>query len=159
MATTISSPNQFHDVSNNQITHNHVGIQSKNSITPLNEKSDDNNKNCNNQEKIKKYNSFKQRKEQEDFNIRLIEFHRHKNINTPITTWPTFNGKSINLFKLYNKVVDMGGWEHVCEKEKWKDVCSHLDRFILGSCTNGSHAIKLIYLRYLSAYEKVHISS
>ena len=108
--------------------------------------------------KQEKYAAFKQRKEQEDFNARLIDFHRHKSINAPITSWPTFNGRSIDLHKLYVKVVDMGGWERVCEKEKWPEVCAHMNKNILGACTNASHALKLIYLRYLSLYEKVHTS-
>ena len=105
-----------------------------------------------------KYAAFKLRKELEDFNTRLVDFHRHKSINTPIISWPTLNGKSIDLFRLYVKVVDMGGWERVCEKEKWTDVCAHLDKSMLNACTNSSHALKLIYLRFLSAYEKVHMA-
>ena len=108
--------------------------------------------------KSQKYAAFKLRKEQEDFNARLIDFHRHKSVNAPITSWPTFNGRAIDLHKLYVKVVDMGGWERVCEKEKWPEVCTHMDKQVLGSCTNAAHALKLIYLRYLSLYEKVHTS-
>ena len=105
-----------------------------------------------------KHTTYKLRKEQEDFNNRLIEFHRHKAVNTPIISWPTFNGKYVDLSKLYTKVVDIGGWERVCEKEKWTFICSYLDKSVLHSCTNSSHALKLIYLRYLSVYEKVHMS-
>ena len=42
--------------------------------------------------------------EQEDFVQRLIEFHRHRNVNTPLSSWPTLNGKAIDLYKLYMKV-------------------------------------------------------
>jgi len=108
--------------------------------------------------KSEKYAAFKLRKEQEDFNARLVDFHRHKCVNAPITSWPTFNGRAIDLHKLYVKVVDMGGWERVCEKEKWPDVCTHMDKQVLVSCTNAAHALKLVYLRYLSLYEKVHTS-
>lgn len=106
-----------------------------------------------------KYSKFQLKKEQEEFQQRLIEFHRHKNVNTPILSWPTFNGKYIDLHKLYNKVISLGGWERVCEKEKWNEVCMDLDCGLFGACSNGAQALKLIYIRYLSLYEKVHLSN
>jgi len=64
-------------------------------------------------EEIDKYNnnnnndnnsSFKLDKEREDFTNRLIEFHRHKNVNIPLASWPTLNGRAIDL-QLYLKVM------------------------------------------------------
>ncbi|CAF0976366.1 unnamed protein product [Brachionus calyciflorus] len=97
---------------------------------------------------------FKKMKEKEDFYQRLIEFHRHKNVNTPIINFPTLNGKLIDLQKLYNIVISLGGWEKVCEKDKWSEVGLNLDAKLFKSCLNGAHAIKTIYIRYLSLYEK-----
>lgn len=108
--------------------------------------------------KVDKHAQFKLDKEKEEFNQRLIEFHKHKNVNTPMISWPTFNGQPIDLHKLYSKVVSLGGWEKVCEKEKWNEVVQHLNAKLFGSCANGEHALKLIYMRYLSLYEKVHLS-
>lgn len=101
-----------------------------------------------------KYAQFKQDKEREDFTQRLIEFHKHKNVNTPLTSWPTLNGRSIDLFKLFTKVVSLGGWELVCEKDKWNEIGEYLDKSLLSACTNGAHALRLIYIRYLSMFEK-----
>ncbi|RNA18036.1 AT-rich interactive domain-containing 2-like isoform X1 [Brachionus plicatilis] len=97
---------------------------------------------------------FKKLKNKEDFYNRLIEFHRHKNVNTPLVTFPTLNGKLIDLKKLYNIVISFGGWERVCEKDKWNDVGLELDSKLFKSCLNGGHALKTIYIRYLSMYEK-----
>ena len=104
---------------------------------------------------IDKYETFKQKKENDIFNQRLIEFHKHRNINSPLISWPTLNGKPIDLYKLYTKVVSLGGWERVCEKERWLDVGLELDENLFATCTMGSHALKIIYIRYLSSFEKV----
>jgi len=101
---------------------------------------------------------FRQEKERDDFARRLIEFHRHKNVNTPLISWPTLNGRAIDLHKLYNKVVTLGGWENVCEKDKWNEVGVYLDKTYLNACTNGAHALRLIYIRYLSLFEKFNHS-
>ncbi len=71
-----------------------------------------------------------------------------------MVSWPTLNGKPIDLYKLYRKVVALGGWERVCEKERWTDVGVELDESIFGSCTMGAHALKIVYVRYLSAFER-----
>lgn len=97
---------------------------------------------------------FKRQKQSEDFYRRLIEFHKHKNVNTPLTQLPTLNGKLIDLQKLYNIVIGLGGWERVCEKDKWQQVGIELDSALFKSCLNGSHALKVVYIRYLSLYEK-----
>lgn len=97
---------------------------------------------------------FLKMQQREEFYKRLVEFHKHKNINTPIYKLPTVNGVAIDLLKLYNKVVGMGGWERVCEKDKWSEVAVHLDKELFGACSNGSQALKLIYVRYLSLFEK-----
>lgn len=97
---------------------------------------------------------FKKLKNKEEFYNRLIEFHRHKNVNTPIINFPTLNGKLLDLKKLYNIVISHGGWERVCEKDKWNDVGLELDSKLFKSCLNGGHALKTIYIRYLSMFEK-----
>jgi hypothetical protein len=104
---------------------------------------------------VDKYETFKQKKENDLFNQRLLEFHKHRNINSPLISWPTLNGKPIDLYKLYTKVVSLGGWERVCEKEKWLDVGIELDENLFATCTMGAHALKIIYIRYLSSFEKV----
>ena len=107
-----------------------------------------------NQSKKQKLQKFKEDNERDEFSKRLIAFHRHKNINSPLITWPSLNGKSIDLLRLYTIVSGLGGWERVCEKDTWNKVAAELDPVHLGSCTNSGHALKLIYIRYLSVYEK-----
>ena len=103
----------------------------------------------------KKYGKFIAYKEHEEFVQRLSEFHRHRNVQTPLNQWPTLNGRPLDLHKLYKKVLGLGGWELVCEKNKWDEVGHDMDSNIdFSTCTNGSHALKTTYIRYLSLYEK-----
>ena len=94
-------------------------------------------------------------KENEEFVQRLSEFHRHRNVQTPLNQWPTLNGRPLDLHKLYKKVLGLGGWELVCEKNQWDEVGHDMDSSIdFSTCTNGSLAHKTTYIRYLSLYEK-----
>jgi len=49
-------------------------------------------------------------------------------------------------------------WEIVCEKDKWNDVCIYLDKASFLACTNGAHALRLVYIRYLSMFKKFNQS-
>ena len=62
--------------------------------------------------------------------------------------------------------MSFGGWERVSEKHRWEEVWSDLletstDSDLKSGCFSGSHALKLIYIRYLSLYEKfeAHINA
>lgn len=101
-----------------------------------------------------KYSQFKLDKERDEFVHRLVEFHRHKNVNTPLISWPTLNGRAVDLYKLFTRVLSLGGWESVCEKDRWNDIGEYIDKANLSACTNGVHALRLIYIRYLSMFEK-----
>jgi hypothetical protein len=49
-------------------------------------------------------------------------------VNTPLVcSWPHLNGKPLDLRKLHSVVAALGGWERVCERNKWSDVCAQLD--------------------------------
>jgi hypothetical protein len=127
-------------------------------LTPNNKQNNLNTKQITIEDQIDKekerQQTLKSKKEREDFNRLLVEFHRHKSVNAPIFQLPTLNGKQIDLLKLYQKVCALGGWEKVCEKDKWYEIGIDLDESLFKSCANGSHALKLIYIRYLSVYEK-----
>lgn len=97
---------------------------------------------------------FTKMKDQEDFYKRLVEFHKHRNVNTAIHRLPTINGRLLDLRALYNRVVSAGGWERVCEKNKWDDLAAELEPSVFKACMNGAHALKMIYIRYLSLFEK-----
>lgn len=97
---------------------------------------------------------FVKMREREDFLKRLVEFHKHKNVNTAIHKLPSVNGRLVDLRGLYTRVVSAGGWERVCEKNLWSELAAELDPVAFSSCVNGAHALKLIYIRYLSLFEK-----
>jgi hypothetical protein len=101
--------------------------------------------------------NFKTRKASEDFQQRIIDFHRHRSVNAPLHQLPSLNGKPLDLNLLYATVTGLGGWERVCEKDRWDDVGRVLDADLFTSCTNAGHALKIIYIRYLSVYEKFDI--
>lgn len=98
--------------------------------------------------------AFAKMRDQEEFFKRLVEFHKHKNVNTAIHKLPSVNGRTLDLRALYNRVVSAGGWERVCEKNRWSELAADLDPIAFKSCVNGAHALKLIYIRYLSVFEK-----
>jgi hypothetical protein len=98
--------------------------------------------------------SFKARKAADDFQQRIVDFHKHRTVNAPLHQLPTFNGKPVDLSLLYNTVISMGGWERVCEKDRWDEVGRLLDSALFAACTNAGHALKIIYIRYLSLYER-----
>lgn len=98
--------------------------------------------------------AFAKMRDQEEFLKRLVEFHKHKNVNTAIHKLPSVNGRPLDLRALYSRVVSAGGWERVCEKNRWNELAAELDPIAFNSCLNGAHALKLIYIRYLSLFEK-----
>lgn len=75
-------------------------------------------------------------------------------------------GVEVDLYKLYNVVVSMGGWQRVSITEKWYDVLHALG--IGDDLLVAEHAVKLLYMRlalcevnftrrtfrYLSKYEQ-----
>ena len=63
-----------------------------------------------------------------------------------------------NVTLILTQVLSVGGWERVCEKGRWDEVWqSMLETAAMAGfrgCASGAHALKLIYVRYLSLYEK-----
>ncbi|CAJ0606514.1 unnamed protein product [Cylicocyclus nassatus] len=93
-------------------------------------------------EKLKKISEFYQS---------LRQFYKRK-WNAPLRL-PTVQGVEVNLYRLYDTVMALGGWQKVAMQEKWADVAEMLG---LGDdVIGGDHAIKLLYMRYLSKYEQI----
>ncbi|WKX94224.1 hypothetical protein Q1695_011467 [Nippostrongylus brasiliensis] len=93
-------------------------------------------------EKIKKISEF--------YNG-LRQFYKRK-WNAPLRL-PNVQGVEVNLFRLYDTVMALGGWQKVALGEKWADVAEMLG--VGEDIVGGDHAIKLLYMRYLSKYEQI----
>ena len=84
------------------------------------------------------------------FNEELIKFyniHGKDSFKHPIVS-----GKNLDLYKLYNEVIRLGGYQSVLENKQWKDVVTILD--LPSSCTSASFTVKRHYKKYLLAYEQ-----
>ncbi|KAK5969237.1 Arid/bright DNA binding domain-containing protein, partial [Trichostrongylus colubriformis] len=86
-----------------------------------------------------------------DFYNSLRQFYKRK-WNAPLKL-PTVQGVEVNLFRLYDTVMALGGWQKVALHEKWSDVAEMLG--VGEDVVGGDHAIKLLYMRYLSKYEQI----
>nr|CDJ90703.1 AT-rich interaction region domain containing protein [Haemonchus contortus] len=86
-----------------------------------------------------------------DFYQSLRQFYKRK-WNAPLKL-PTVQGVEVNLFRLYDTVMALGGWQKVALHEKWSDVAEMLG--VGEDVVGGDHAIKLLYMRYLSKYEQI----
>ncbi|KAH7718914.1 ARID/BRIGHT DNA binding domain containing protein [Aphelenchoides avenae] len=84
------------------------------------------------------------------FNQQLRHFYRRK-WSCPLKV-PHVYGVEVDLHKLYEAVMSMGGWQKVSMAERWTDVAR-----IMGfseEVLNADHATKLLYMRYLSKFEQ-----
>ncbi|XP_065129397.1 AT-rich interactive domain-containing protein 2 isoform X2 [Paramisgurnus dabryanus] len=82
----------------------------------------------------------------------LRQFHHSR--GSPFKKVPVVAGKELDLSALYMRVVSLGGFAKVSDKNQWADLGEdfHFPR----SCSNAAFVLKQYYLRYLEKYEKVH---
>ncbi|CAL2031340.1 unnamed protein product [Caenorhabditis brenneri] len=92
----------------------------------------------------------KQRKSNEFYNSLKLFYKRRWNAQLKL---PCVQGVEVNLYRLYDTVMALGGWQKVAHADKWSDIAE------MFGCKDdivcGDHAIKLIYMRYLSKFEQV----
>ncbi|KAK5849079.1 hypothetical protein PBY51_008751 [Eleginops maclovinus] len=97
-------------------------------------------------------NLLDQRRKGQAFLDELRQFHQSR--GSPFRKIPIVGGKELDLNALYIRVVSLGGFAKVSDKNQWIELGEefHLPR----SCSNAAFALKQYYLRYLEKYEKVH---
>lgn len=85
----------------------------------------------------------------------MVNLNQFLYFSTPYFGNPKINGKEIDLYKLFVEMTNLGGWEKVNRRHDWDELLENIG--FPKSCVNAAVAIKYIYIRYLSRYEKQHI--
>jgi hypothetical protein len=68
--------------------------------------------------------------------------------------YPQLAKKEISLYKLYNQVIQKGGYKIVTEKKQWKEIAQSSD--VPPNCTSATYSIRIIYEKFLYEYEQVN---
>ncbi|XP_053496810.1 AT-rich interactive domain-containing protein 2 isoform X2 [Ictalurus furcatus] len=82
----------------------------------------------------------------------LRQFHQSR--GSPFKKVPVVGGKELDLSALYVRVVSLGGFAKVSDKNQWSELGEEFN--FPRSCSNAAFVLKQYYLRYLEKYEKVH---
>ncbi|KAM9845690.1 LOW QUALITY PROTEIN: AT-rich interactive domain-containing protein 2 [Aulostomus maculatus] len=93
-----------------------------------------------------------QRRKGQAFLDELRQFHQSR--GSPFRKIPIVGGKELDLGALYIRVVSLGGFAKVSDKNQWIELGEEFN--FPRSCSNAAFALKQYYLRYLEKYEKVH---
>uniref|UniRef100_A0A8C2Z9T9 AT-rich interactive domain 2 n=1 Tax=Cyclopterus lumpus TaxID=8103 RepID=A0A8C2Z9T9_CYCLU len=97
-------------------------------------------------------NLLDQRRKGQAFLDELRQFHQSR--GSPFRKIPIVGGKELDLNALYVRVVALGGFAKVSDKNQWLELGDEFN--FPRSCSNAAFALKQYYLRYLEKYEKVH---
>uniref|UniRef100_A0A4W6G0U2 AT-rich interactive domain 2 n=1 Tax=Lates calcarifer TaxID=8187 RepID=A0A4W6G0U2_LATCA len=97
-------------------------------------------------------NLLDQRRKGQAFLDELRQFHQSR--GSPFKKIPIVGGKELDLNALYIRVVSLGGFAKVSDKNQWTELGEEFN--FPRSCSNAAFALKQYYLRYLEKYEKVH---
>uniref|UniRef100_A0A7N6A2V6 ARID domain-containing protein n=1 Tax=Anabas testudineus TaxID=64144 RepID=A0A7N6A2V6_ANATE len=97
-------------------------------------------------------NLLDQRRKGQAFLDELRQFHQSR--GSPFKNIPIVGGKELDLNALYIRVVSLGGFAKVSDKNQWIELGEEFN--FPRSCSNAAFALKQYYLRYLEKYEKVH---
>ncbi|XP_038155686.1 AT-rich interactive domain-containing protein 2 [Cyprinodon tularosa] len=93
-----------------------------------------------------------QRRKGQAFLDELRQFHQSR--GSPFKKIPIVGGKELDLSALYIRVVSLGGFAKVSDKNQWAELGEEFN--FPRSCSNAAFALRQYYLRYLEKYEKVH---
>uniref|UniRef100_A0A8D3AP09 AT-rich interactive domain 2 n=1 Tax=Scophthalmus maximus TaxID=52904 RepID=A0A8D3AP09_SCOMX len=97
-------------------------------------------------------NLLDQRRKGQAFLDELRQFHQSR--GSPFKKIPIVGGRELDLSALYVRVVALGGFAKVSDKNQWLELGDEFN--FPRSCSNAAFALKQYYLRYLEKYEKVH---
>ncbi|KAF7701853.1 AT-rich interactive domain-containing protein 2 isoform X1 [Silurus meridionalis] len=97
-------------------------------------------------------NAPEQRRKGLAFLDELRQFHQSR--GSPFRKLPVVGGKELDLSALYARVVSLGGFAKVSDRNQWSDLGEEFS--LPRSCSNAAFVLKQFYLRYLEKYEKVH---
>uniref|UniRef100_A0A4W5KG31 AT-rich interactive domain 2 n=1 Tax=Hucho hucho TaxID=62062 RepID=A0A4W5KG31_9TELE len=97
-------------------------------------------------------NVLDQRRKGLAFLDELRQFHRSR--GSPFKKIPIVGGKELDLNALYIRVISLGGFAKVSDKNQWSELGEDFN--FPRSCSNAAFVLKQYYLRYLEKYEKVH---
>uniref|UniRef100_A0A665UN50 AT rich interactive domain 2 (ARID, RFX-like) n=1 Tax=Echeneis naucrates TaxID=173247 RepID=A0A665UN50_ECHNA len=97
-------------------------------------------------------NLLDQRRKGQAFLDELRQFHQSR--GSAFKKIPIVGGKELDLNALYIRVVSLGGFAKVSDKNQWIELGEEFN--FPRSCSNAAFALKQYYLRYLEKYEKVH---
>ncbi|XP_024150406.1 AT-rich interactive domain-containing protein 2 isoform X1 [Oryzias melastigma] len=97
-------------------------------------------------------NLLDQRRKGQAFLDELRQFHQSR--GSAFKKIPIVGGKELDLSALYVRVVSLGGFAKVSDKNQWIELAEDFN--FPRSCSNAAFALRQYYLRYLEKYEKVH---
>ncbi|XP_067137771.1 AT-rich interactive domain-containing protein 4B-like isoform X2 [Centruroides vittatus] len=87
--------------------------------------------------------------EKDRFVAQLYKFMDER--GTPINRAPTVSGRDLNLYKLFNIVQQMGGYNRVTNQNKWRTIYTKMGLVMTNPAC--SIQIKKAYKRYLHSFE------
>ncbi|KAK6635234.1 hypothetical protein RUM44_000485 [Polyplax serrata] len=88
------------------------------------------------------------REEKDHFVAQLYKFMDDR--GTPINNCPSIGGKDLDLYKLFNVVHKLNGYNRVTNRNQWKNVSTKLG---LGITTSIITQVKHAYKKYLHSFE------
>ncbi|GAB5364428.1 hypothetical protein AAMO2058_000969400 [Amorphochlora amoebiformis] len=89
----------------------------------------------------------------------VVEFYQSltvflRNVNAPLTRYPTIGGQDVNLYTLYRQVIARGGYDRIATNDKcWREILQKMGRHE-GTEANSCCLLRGFYQEYLYAFEQ-----
>ncbi|KAI8988262.1 hypothetical protein BDF20DRAFT_854728 [Mycotypha africana] len=87
-----------------------------------------------------------------DIKIHISYTQLHFVYSTTLQAEPVLGGKRLDLYKIYQSVVNAGGFEEVTKNRGWKQI-GDIFKFP-STCTNSAYILKGVYIRNLLGWEE-----